>query len=310
MSAMKANVLLLMAAAIWGLAFVAQRVGMDYVGPFTFNGFRFALGAASLLPLIWYYRNKDQQQTAKAGSVSAVKAGFLVGLILFSGASLQQIGLVYTTAGKAAFITCLYIVIVPILGVFLRHYISLTNWVSSGIAVVGLYLLCVKENFYISYGDLLQLAGALFWSVHILLIDYFAARVKNVLHLTFFQAATCSALSLLTASWLETITLTGLIECIIPLLYGGIGSVAIAYTLQAIGQKYSQPSHAAIIMSMETVFAAVGGFLVLGERLSFQELMGCLLMFAGMLLTQVKGVQSTPAVENIDKAGDKASCER
>lgn len=307
MSAMKANILLLLAAAIWGLAFVAQRVGMDYVGPFTFNGFRFALGAASLLPLIWYYRNNDQQQTAK---VSAIKAGFLVGLILFSGASLQQIGLVYTTAGKAAFITCLYIVIVPILGVFLRQYISLTNWVSSGIAVVGLYLLCVKENFYISYGDLLQLAGAFFWSAHILLIDYFAARVKNVLHLTFFQAATCSALSLLTASWLETITLTGLIECIIPLLYGGIGSVAIAYTLQAIGQKYSQPSHAAIIMSMETVFAAVGGFIVLGERLSFQELMGCLLMFAGMLLTQVKGVQSTPAVENIDKAGDKASCER
>lgn len=306
MSAFKANILLLLAAAIWGLAFVAQRVGMDYVGPFTFNGLRFLIGAVSLLPLIWYYRNKKQPQPTKAVTIPAKRAGFLVGLILFSGASLQQIGLVYTTAGKAAFITCLYIVIVPILGVFLRQYISLTNWVSSGVAVVGLYLLCVKENFYISYGDLLQLIGAFFWSIHILLIDYFACRVKNILYLTFFQAITCSALSLLTALWLETITLPAIIEGIIPLLYGGIGSVAIAYTLQAIGQKYSPPSHAAVIMSMETVFAAVGGFAILSERLSFQEFMGCLLMFAGMLLTQVRGAQSAPSAQAPDQAGDKA----
>lgn len=300
MSALKSNMLLLLAAAIWGVAFVAQRVGMEHVGPFTFNGVRFALGSLSLLPLIFYYRNKPRQVTSNPPR-GVIWAGFLAGLILFTAASLQQIGLIYTTAGKAAFITCLYIVLVPILGIFLKQYVSMITWLSSVLAVIGLYLLCVKESFSISYGDLLQLVGAFFWAVHILLIDYFASRV-DVLKLSFFQFVTCAILSITTAFLFETITTEGITQALIPILYGGICSVGIAYTLQVVGQKYSPPSHAAIILSMETVFATIGGFLILDERLGLQELIGCALMLSGMLLTQLQSMQSTVAVETAEES--------
>lgn len=293
MGALQSNLLLLLAAAIWGLAFVAQRVGMEHVGPFTFNGIRFLLGSISLIPMLFYYRNKTQQTTA-ANSRDEVLAGIFAGIILFTAASLQQIGLIYTTAGKAAFITCLYIVLVPILGLFLKQYVSLTTWISAMLAIIGLYLLCVKESFFIAYGDLLQLVGSLFWAVHILLIGYYAKRI-DVLKLSFFQFITCGVLSLGTALWFETIAIEGLTRALIPILYGGFISVGIAYTLQAVGQKYSQPSHAAIILSMETVFAVIGGFFLLGERLGFQEMLGCGLMLTGMLLTQLQSIQQPVA---------------
>ncbi|TWH45461.1 DMT family transporter [Sporomusa sp. KB1] len=303
MSAMKSNLLLLFAAAIWGFAFVAQRVGMEHVGPFTFNGIRFVLGSLSLLPLIFYFQKKPQA-SPKMNVTGALLPGFLAGLILFTAASLQQIGLIYTTAGKAAFVTCLYIVLVPILGIFLQQRVSKATWLSAVLAVVGLYLLCVKESFFISYGDLLQLIGALFWSVHILLIDHFADRV-DVLKLSFFQFVTCGLLSMGTAFGLETITLAGLRGALIPILYGGFCSVGIAYTLQVVGQKHSPPAQAAIILSMETVFATIGGFLLLDEWLGFQELVGCALMLAGMLLTQLQGVQSVDRVEMAEEANGK-----
>ncbi|WP_094604053.1 hypothetical protein SPSIL_044840 [Sporomusa silvacetica DSM 10669] len=303
MSAMKSNLLLLLAAAIWGFAFVAQRVGMEHVGPFTFNGVRFVLGSLSLLPLIFYFQNKPQS-SPKVNAMGALLPGFLAGLILFTAASLQQIGLIYTTAGKAAFVTCLYIVLVPILGIFLQQHVSKATWLSAVLAVVGLYLLCVKESFFISYGDLLQLIGALFWSVHILLIDHFADRV-DVLKLSFFQFVTCGLLSMGTALGLETITLAGLSGALIPILYGGFCSVGIAYTLQVVGQKHSPPAQAAIILSMETVFATIGGFLLLDEWLGFQELVGCALMLAGMLLTQLQGVQPAARVEMAEEASGK-----
>jgi len=292
MSALKSNMLLVLAAAIWGLAFVAQRVGMDYVGPFTFNGIRFVLGSFSLLPLMFYLRNKSQPAAGNHNTIrEAVKAGFFAGLVLFIAASLQQIGLIYTTAGKAAFITCLYIVFVPLFGILLRQYVGLSIWLSAMLALIGLYLLCVKESFTVSYGDMLQLVGALFWSVHILLIDYYAARV-DVLKLSLFQFITCAVLSMATALCFETITLAGIHGALIPLLYGGIFSVGIAYTLQVVGQKYSPPSHAAIILSMETVFATIGGYLLLDERLGVRELFGCSLMLTGMLLTQLQSIRS------------------
>ncbi|QDR82231.1 2A78: carboxylate/amino acid/amine transporter [Sporomusa termitida] len=294
MSAVRSNLLLLLAAAIWGLAFVAQRVGMDHIGPFAFNGIRFVLGSLSLLPLIFHF-GRNRQPTRAGEPADAVKAGILAGLVLFAGASLQQIGLIYTTAGKAAFITCLYIVIVPILGIFLKHCISRTTWLSSLLALSGLYLLCVKENFSIAYGDFLELVGALFWSVHILLIAHFANRV-DVLKLSLCQFITCAVLSLGAAFYWETITSEGVAGALIPLLYGGIFSVGIAYTLQVVGQKYSPPAHAAIILSMETVFAAIGGFLLLDERLGEKELTGCALMLAGMLLTQLQSLRSADAV--------------
>jgi len=290
MSIFKANLLLLLTAAIWGFAFVAQRVGMDYVGPFTFNGVRFAVGALSLLPLILFYK-KDFQDTKSQDTElkSAVGVGLLAGVVLFLGASLQQIGLLYTTAGKAAFITCLYIVIVPMLGFFLKQYISMGTWFGCLMAIVGLYLLCVKDSFFISYGEVLELIGAFFWSAHILLIDRFARKV-DVLKLSFVQFITCSVLSISTALFIETISIDTLRQAIVPILYGGICSVGIAYTLQVVGQKYAQPSHAAIILSMETVFAAIGGWIILNEKLGAQELLGCAIMLVGMLLSQLQNI--------------------
>ncbi len=303
MSVLKSNLLLLLAAAIWGFAFVAQRVGMDYMGPFTFNGIRFVLGSMSLLPLIFYFRSRQQPSATRA--TGALLPGMLAGLILFAGASLQQIGLLYTTAGKAAFVTCLYIVLVPIFGIFLKQRTGISTWLSSVLALVGLYLLCVKESFFISYGDLLQLIGAIFWTVHILLIDHFAERV-DVLKLSCFQFMTCGILSLVMALWQETITIAGLAGGIVPILYGSFCSVGIAYTLQVVGQKYSPPAQAAIILSMETVFATIGGFLLLDERLGFQELVGCALMLSGMLLTQLQSIQPAVSGELVEQSEGKS----
>ncbi|MBC8016293.1 MAG: DMT family transporter, partial [Sporomusaceae bacterium] len=169
--------------------------------------------------------------------------------------------------------------------------ISMSTWFGSIITIVGLYLLCVKDSLFISYGEFLELIGAFFWTIHILVIDRFSRKV-DVLKLSFFQFITCSILSLLAALFLETISLETLRQAMVPILYGGIGSVGIAYTLQVVGQKNAQPSHAAIILSMETVFAAIGGWIMLNERLGFQELLGCAIMLAGMLLSQLQNVNN------------------
>lgn len=294
---LRANLLLLLAAAIWGFAFVAQRVGMDYVGPYTFNGVRFALGGLSLVPLIFVFRQSGKPAAGR--QASSRTAGLAAGCVLFAAASLQQIGMVYTTAGKAAFITCLYIVLVPVAGVFLRRSASRGTWLGSLVAVAGLYLLCVREDFTIAYGDFLELAGALFWTVHILLIDRFS-RQTDTLALAFFQFMACSALSLAAALLLEEITASAIRQAAIPILYGGLCSVGVAYTLQIAGQKHAPPAHAAIILSLETVFAAVGGYLILGERLELQELVGCGLMMTGMLISQLgspSAASEPPAAE-------------
>jgi drug/metabolite transporter (DMT)-like permease len=299
MSVLKSNLLLLSAAAIWGFAFVAQRVGMEYVGPFTFNGVRFALGSLSLVPLIIFYKDSStKQKDTSHDSKSVIRAGLLAGVVLFIAASLQQIGLLYTTAGKAAFITCLYIVMVPLLGIFLKQYVGISTWVGSVIAVGGLYLLCVKDSIFISYGEMLELVGAFFWTIHILVIDHFSRKVE-VLKLACIQFITCSVFSLITALCIEIISIETLFQAIIPILYGGIFSVGIAYTLQIVGQKHAQPSHAAIILSMETVFAALGGWLILNEKLSFQESLGSVIMFIGMLLSQLQNLNKSKEVEDL-----------
>lgn len=258
---------------------------MDFIGPFAFNGIRFALGSLSLLPLIWFFQRYPQTETAQKNSLSATRMGMLAGLILFIAASLQQIGIVYTTAGKAAFITCLYIVLVPLAGLWLKHRISFNTWAGCILAVVGLYFLCVKEDFSIAFGDVLELIGSLFWTAHILLIDHISRKVDS-LKLAAIQFATCAALSLAVALATESITVNAIIQAGVPILYGGIASVGIAYTLQIIGQKSASPAHAALILSMETVFAAIGGFLILGEILGARELIGAGLMLAGMLFSQ------------------------
>ena len=285
---LRANLMLTLAAFIWGFAFVAQRVGMDYVGPFTFNGLRFALGAFSLLPLIWYLRRnrEDEDTISDEPKASSWRIGVVAGMILFIGASLQQIGLIYTTAGKAAFITCLYIVLVPLTGLFLKQKITNNTWVGAFFAITGLYFLCVKSNFTISYGDFLELIGAGFWTAHILLIDRYANKV-DTLQLAFYQFVACAALSLVVVLFTEHIAWNAVLQAAVPLLYGGLCSVGIAYTLQIVGQKHAEPTHAALILSMETVFAALGGFLILHEFLGARELLGMGLMALGIVATQL-----------------------
>lgn len=287
---LKADFLLVMTAMIWGFAFVAQRVGMDYVGPFTFNAIRFALGSLSLLPLIWLQQKRKpvELQTGKQHK-PVLLWGVIAGGTLFAGASFQQAGMVYTTAGKAGFITGLYVVIVPLLGLFWKQRPGLSTWIGAILAAVGLYFLSITNDFSISLGDLLVLVSAFFWASHVLLIGWLAPQT-NTLKLAAAQFAICSLLSLITALLIETISLASIWQAIIPILYGGLCSVGIAYTLQIIAQKDAHPAHSAIIMSLEGLFAAIGGWLVLGEVLSMRGLLGCTLMLTGMCFSQLPGL--------------------
>ena len=288
----KADALLLLTAIIWGLAFVAQRVGMDYVGPFTFNAVRFALGSLSLLPLILLLQKRQSATVTRQYSDGTTKSvlfgGILAGGALFAGASLQQAGLVYTTAGKAGFITGLYVVIVPLLGLFWHQRPRIGTWLGAILAAVGLYFLSIAKEFNISFGDLLVLIGAFFWAGHVLLIGWLAPRT-NSLKLAAAQFAVCSLLSFLTALAIETMSIASIWQAAVPILYGGIGSVGIAYTLQVIAQRDAHPAHSAIILSLEGLFAAIGGWLILGEALSMRSLLGCALMLAGMLFSELSG---------------------
>lgn len=281
----KSDAVLLLTAMIWGFAFVAQRVGMDYVGPFTFNGIRFALGSAVLIPFI-VKNNASPRTKAVAGFRDLGWGGVLAGITLFTGASLQQVGLVYTTAGNAGFITGLYVVIVPLMGLFFGQRTHGGTWLGAVFAAAGLYLLSVTEGFSIAYGDFLELLGAFFWAGHVLIIGWLSPR-SSALKLAFVQFAACSILSLLTAIVFETIVLSAVFSAALPIFYGGALSVGVAYTLQVVGQKYAHPAHAAILLSLEAVFAAAGGWFFLGEVLSPRGLFGCGLMLGGMLFSQL-----------------------
>ena len=239
---------------------------------------------------IFDYRSKNKvlaDKYIKNNKKELYLAGFLAGICLFIAATLQQIGLVETTAGKAAFITGLYIVLVPILGMLFKHKTGIFNWIGAMTAVAGLYFLSVNDHFTLSRGDFFELIGAFFWAVHILLIDYFSPRV-NALKLSCMQFIVCSILSLLTAICVEKIILAGIMQASIPILYGGLLSVGVAYTLQVIGQKNADPSHAALILSLESVFAALGGFVFLNERLNTMGFVGCILMLSGMIFSQIQ----------------------
>ncbi len=291
----RAVFILLLTAAIWGFAFVAQRVGMEHIGAFTYNGLRFALGSLSLLPVIYIFGKKadasgNNEERVDADFKTTLKSGIIAGSILFIAASFQQVGLIYTTAGKAGFITSLYIVLVPILGIFLKQKTHYTTWIGAFTAVAGLYLLSINENFTIQIGDLLQIIGAFFWAVHIQIIGKFVTKV-DAIKLSSAQFAACSLLSLITAFIFEDIYLSGIVAATVPILFGGIMSAGVAYTLQAVGQKYAKPSHAAIALSMEAVFAAIGGILILHETMPLRGYLGCALMLAGMLITQTENIK-------------------
>lgn len=284
------NLLLLLTAAIWGLAFVAQRKGMEFMGPFAFNGIRFAMGAAVLIPFIsWQSRKRGVPHREKIKEKRLLFfGGVAAGILVFAGATFQQVGLQYTTAGNAGFITGLYMIFVPILGLALGKRTSRGTAVGAMLAILGLYFLSVNEDLTINRGDLLVLAGAVFWAVQVLVIGHFSPRTDS-LKLAFVEFSICAALSMAVAFVIETITWQAVSAAAAPLLYGGVVSVGVAYTIQVMVQKKANPSHAAIIMGMEAVFAVLGGRVFLEEVLPPRGYIGCALMLAGMFVSQLWG---------------------
>jgi drug/metabolite transporter (DMT)-like permease len=288
------ELLLLLAALIWGTTFVAQRQGMEHLGPFTYNGCRFGLGGLSLLAVLLLRKNNRQSLLNRTARKDLAIAGIWVGLALFAGATLQQMGMVSTTAGKGGFITGLYVVLIPLIGLFLGHRISVSIWTGAALAVAGLYLLCITKGAKIERGDGLVLVGTLFWAIHVLLVGHFARRV-DVFSLAMIQLLVCSVCSFAGAVMTETITASGILAAAVPILWGGILSAGVAFSIQVYCQRTCPAAPAAIIMSMETVFAALAGWAVLGEKLSTRNLVGCGLMFVGMLVVQLFPPAEEPA---------------
>jgi len=267
-------------AAIWGFAFVAQSAGMDHLGPYSFNAARLLLGALSLLPL-WLLMGKRRTPQGLALWLG----GALAGSLMFGGITAQQVGLQETTAGNAGLITGMYIVLVPMVGVLLGHSTRPQTWAGVTLAVLGLYSLSVGPDFTVNRGDLQVLIGALFWTAHVLVIGWLSRQV-DAISLAVWQFVVASVLGVALAAWLET-PLPGDFEAAgLPLLYAGVASSGIAFTLQIIAQRRVEASTAALIMSMEAVFAVIGGWLLLGESLGVREQIGCALMLAGMLVSQ------------------------
>ncbi len=294
----RGEIFLTITAIIWGTSFVVQKVSLDYIGPFTFVALRFILGGLFLLPVVLLLGFIKQKNTAAsaAGTGSTGKKVFMTkptviggiacGFALFMAASFQQNGLVYTASGKAGFITGLYIVIVPLLGLLLHKRIRGLIWVGVAFAIAGLYLLCIKGGFTIGRGDLLVLTGALFWAIHILIVDHFAATA-DCLKMSVIQIFAAGLLSSVPMFLLETPAITAILEGAWTILYTAIAVTGIAYTLQIFGQRNTDPAVASIIMSLESVFAVISGMLLLNEVLSVREIAGCVLMFIAVIITQL-----------------------
>lgn len=278
----RANLLLVVTAAIWGFAFVAQRVGAGEMDAYSFNAVRFALGAASLLPVILVL---DRGRPRARGSWrAALLPGLIAGGLLFGGATLQQLGVEHTTAGNAGFVTGLYIVLVPLIGLAFGQRPNHWLWLGVVLAVAGLFLLTMGDTLSMGAGDALVLAGTTFWAGHILALEHFSRRV-DPLRLALVQFVVC-ALASAGVALFQADPFGGLDRAVVPVLYGGLMSVGVAYTLQIVGQRHARAATAALILSLEAGFAVLGGVLVLGESLSLRGLAGCGLMLAGLLLAQ------------------------
>lgn len=284
----KKSLLLMLTALIWGVAFVAQSVGMNYVGPFTFNAVRSLIGGLVLLPMLPLLDRLRAEAPDRRSARPAMPwfDGCVCGLLLAAASSLQQISLIDTAPGKAGFITALYIVIVPILGVFTKKKPSTLIWISVAVAIVGMYLLCIKEGFSIGRSDLLLMLSALLLSLHILAIDRFAPGADGV-RLSMIQFFVCGALCGVPALLFEQPTVHAILSAWMPILYAGALSCGVAYTLQIIGQKNMNPTVASLILSLESVFSALAGWLILGDSLSVRETTGCALVFCSILLAQL-----------------------
>ena len=285
--ALRGSLLLLLGAVIWGAAFAAQRAGMDHVGPFTFSGVRMLLAGIVMIPASMLSRRKAGPVTAEVQKKQR-RGGLICGLLLFFATSLQQIGLVYTSAGKAGFITALYVVLVPVAGwVFLRKQPGKMIWAGVGLAVIALSLLCVPaEGFVIEKGDALLLGCAVCFTGQILCVDHYAPQVDG-LTLARDEFLITGALSMIIAVFTEEIRMDGILEAAFPIIYSGIFSGAVGYSLQIIGQRDVNPTVASLVMCLEAVFAVLTGAILLGERMTGREIAGCVLMFCAVILAQL-----------------------
>ncbi len=281
---------LLLTAFIWGVAFVAQSVGMDYIGPFTFNCVRSIIGGLVLIPLVFIFGKKTKadrtEEQTKEYKKNTVIGGICCGVCLCVASNFQQFGIMYTTVGKAGFITALYIIIVPILGIFMKKKVAPIVWISSVIAVIGFYLLSISGQVSISKGDILVLICAVLFSVHILVIDYFSPKGEGVT-ISCIQFFTSGILCGIMMFLFENPQIGDILAAYLPILYAGVMSCGVAYTLQIVGQKNMDPTVASLILSLESVFSALAGWLILGQGLSSKELAGCALVFVAVLLAQM-----------------------
>lgn len=290
----RSNLLLLMTAIIWGSAFIAQSKGADVIGSFTFNTVRYALAVVALLPVIYIFSRKrnrentvDQDIPKANGTKTLIIGGIATGIALFTASSLQQYAMAFTTAAKAGFITTLYVILVPIVGIFLKKKIRPIIWFCALLAVIGLYLLSIKPGtFSISRGDFFVLLCALAFTGHILIIDYFSPKTDGV-KLSCIQFAVVSIASFVAMMMTETFVLSEVLDAIIPLLYTGVLSSSVGYTCQIIAQKKADPVISSLILSLESVFAAIFGALILHESMSGREITGCAIMFVAIIIAQL-----------------------
>ncbi|MBR0260940.1 MAG: DMT family transporter [Selenomonadaceae bacterium] len=281
----KGTLMLLGAAFFWGTTFVAQLEGMDGIGPFSYAAPRYLTGFLSLLIILIFTRKNRAKERRKKNYQRGFLIGLIIGVVLFIATSMQQIALQYSTAGKAAFITCLYIVFVPLGAKLLGKIIRRENWLGAGLAIVGLYLLAVGGDFSIQLGDAILFVSAFVWTAQILLIDRFASKV-DLIELSTAQIFIVMILSFAAMFALETPNLSAMLKAAFPILYGGIMSSGVAFTLQNYGQRYAEPSTAAILMSFEAIFGALAGWFFLNEVMTSREIFGCVLMLLGMFATQ------------------------
>lgn len=281
------NLLLALTAFIWGSAFVAQSVGMDHVGPFTFNSIRSFMGGIVLLPVILILRRQSGRtnKNEKNGLLLWI-GGICCGIALAAASSLQQIGLIYTSAGKAGFITAMYILIVPVMGIFIGKKAGMKTWIGVALAVAGMYFLCITDGFHMARGDFLVFLCAVIFSVHILLIDYFSPKTDGVALscIQFFVCGIWCAVPMLISERPKIAEIAG---AWMPLAYAGVLSCGVGYTLQIVAQKNTDPTVASLILSLESVFSVLTGWVILGEKLSGRELFGCVLVFIAVILAQL-----------------------
>ncbi len=292
-TSLKGILILITAAVVWGFAFVAQNIGADQVPPFFFNFVRFLLGALSLIPVIVLFEGKSENKEKKK---ITLRGGCIAGVILFLASYTQQVGIQLTDAsGKAGFITGLYMIIVPVLGLFLGRKTGLFTWLGALLGVCGLFLICLTgTRLVFTKGDGFLILCALLYSFHIMVIDHYGHKIYS-LRFSMTQFTVAGLLSLIGFLLFEEVTLAGFRSAFVPILYCGIMSTGVAYTLQVLGQKHSDPTTASVVLSTEAVFSAIGGALILGERMSIPAYVGCALIFSGILLSQLRpGAKKAP----------------